>query len=167
LRLKPRPREGQAGGEERVRKRIMDRQKQRRHRNVFYRCVCYCFCYCCCSALVCFLVPIRVISRATPAFASPYRDEECDGKQHAGPGAGPSCGVRQSPLLLLLVLLLPAAAAARSQGSLKTWERKDIPARALASWPYLLWYSAFSGFSRAPSRASKVAVLTAPFPVGE
>lgn len=89
------------------------------------------------------------------------------------------CTTIPSLQLLLLLLLLPAAAAAL-QGSLKTWERKDIPAlgpsqpvhpghpgHICCGIPPSQASSRAPAFHPAQLASTKVAVLTAPLPVIE
>lgn len=49
----------------------------------------------------------------------------------------------------LLPSPLPATPAAAACRELENVGAQGYPSVALASWRYLLWYSAFSGFSRA------------------
>lgn len=62
----------------------------------------------------------------------------------------PSCGVqttRMSCSMSLLPSPLPATRAAAACRELENVGAQGYPSVALASWRYLLWYSAFSGFS--------------------
>lgn len=120
-------------------------------------CICRCFCYSCCCYLLlaapacaCVLaVPIRVISTATPCSHPPSRDATA--RQQ---GQGTSCGVQlqsmmERPPCHCYGYLLPAgAAAAAACRELENVGGQGYPSVGLASWRYLLWYSAFSGFSR-------------------
>lgn len=97
------------------------------------------------------LVPIRVISTASHP---PSRDATA--RQHGSQGSSQMAKLRCTTAIndgassmSLSRLLLPAGpAAAAACRELENVGAQGYPSVGLASWRYLLWYSAFSGFPR-------------------